>query len=95
MWLAVKIGVAPPLRGDELQTSLQRLVEPGPLALEESGWVHTFGMCLRDESVRDLGTGSGLTSDARTHLPCTAGVRIRSRRPCRATQPERHRQRRE
>jgi hypothetical protein len=50
------------LRGDELQTSLQRLVQLGPLTLEETGWVDTFGLCLRDESVRDLGTRAGLTS---------------------------------
>src|SRR5215208_3579270 len=65
------------LRGDELHTSLQRLVQPGPLALEESGWVHTFGLCLGDESVGNHGTGSGLTSEDRTHLSGTAGVLIR------------------
>jgi hypothetical protein len=82
------------LRGDELQAPLQRLVEPGPLALEEPRWVHPFGTCLRDETVRNHGTGSGLASEARAHLSGTAGVRIRGRRPCRATQPEHQRQRR-
>jgi hypothetical protein len=67
------------LRGDELQTALQRLVQPGPLALEKSGWVHTFGMRLRDETVRNLGTDSGLTSEARPHRSGAAGVRIRAR----------------
>jgi hypothetical protein len=76
------------LRGDELQTPVQRLVQPGPLALEKSGWVHTFGLRFRDETVRDHGTDSGLSSDARTHLPGAAGVRIcacRRRRPTSAS----------
>jgi hypothetical protein len=77
------------LRGDELETSLQGLVQPGPLALEKSGWVHTFGLCLRDETVRDPGTDSGLTSDARTHLSGTAGVRICACRRRRGHQRER------
>jgi hypothetical protein len=83
------------LRGDELQTPLQWLVEPGPLALEEPGWVHAFGMCLRDETLRNHGTGSGFTSEARTHLSGTAGGRARGRRPRWTTQPERQRQHRE
>ena len=83
------------LRGDELQTPLQRLVEPGPLALEESGWVLPSGS-LRDETVRNHGTVSGgLTSEARTHLSGTAGGRIGGCRRCRGAQPKRQRHRRE
>jgi hypothetical protein len=63
------------LRGDELQTSLQRLVHSGPLALEVSGCVQP-GLCLRDEAVRDGGTDSGLTGDTRAHCSGAAGVRI-------------------
>jgi hypothetical protein len=82
-----------PLGGDELQTSLQRLVQLGPLTLEESGWVHTFGLCLRDETVRNLGTGSGLTSEARTDRSGAAGVWTCGCRRCCGTQSESQRQR--
>src|SRR5215211_5875060 len=50
-------------------------------------------MCLRDETVCNHGTGSGLTSEARTQLCGTAGVRIGSRRRCRGAQPSRQHQR--
>jgi hypothetical protein len=76
------------LRGDELQTSLQRLVHPGPLALEVSGCVRT-GLCLRDETVRDGGTDSGLTGDTSAHGSGAAGVRICACRRRRADQRER------
>jgi hypothetical protein len=81
------------LRGDELQTPLQRLVHPGPLALEASGCVRTFGMCLRDETVRNLGTDSGLTGEARTHRSGAAGVWICGCRRSWGTQSESQRQR--
>jgi hypothetical protein len=51
--------------------------------------VHTFGLRLRDETVRDHGTDSGLASDARPHLSGAAGVRICACRRRRAHQRER------
>ena len=55
--------------------------------------MHPFGLCLRDETVRNYGTGSGLTSDARTHLSGAAGVWICGCRRSRGTQSESQRQR--
>jgi hypothetical protein len=68
------------------------IVEPGELALERSR-CDSVRFRVRESAELNLGTGSGLASNARRSQTGAAGVRICSR--CRATQPERKRDGRE
>jgi hypothetical protein len=63
------------------------------LTLEEAGWMDPFGLCLRDKTVRDLGTGTGFTSDARTDHPGAAAGGVCGCRRCCGTQSETQHQR--